>query len=109
MWRNKLGVSLVVLLTGMLLSGVQAQALRDPTLPGTGAVAGSPPVAPQSDNLVLSSIVSSDASAFVVINDGIYAVGDVVQGVRIVAIDSRSVSLSDGRKLDLFHALADKQ
>jgi len=96
-------VSLLVLLT----STVHAETLRDPTRPGRGGVITDARASGQANALVLNSIVKGETSSHAVINNKIFVLGDRVQGVKIVRIDSSSVSLADGRKLKMYQAITE--
>jgi len=96
-------VSLLVLVT----STVHAETLRDPTRPGRGAVITDTRVAGQANALVLQSVMKGETSSHAVINNKIFVLGDRVQGVKIVRIDSNSVSLADGRKLKMYQAITE--
>ncbi|WP_164839082.1 MSHA biogenesis protein MshK [Shewanella livingstonensis] len=91
----------------LLMSVANAQTLRDPTLPGQGFIA----VMAKTDNqsLVLNSIVSGQHS-YAVINNIILSVGDTVSGsgLRVSKINKDYVTLSDGRKLQLFQSITER-
>ena len=89
----------------ILVASVQAQSLRDPTLPSQGFQRAA--MVNDKQGLVLNSVVNG-AHSYAVINNKIMKVGDNVQGVRIVAIGTGHVSLSDGRKLQLFQSITER-
>ncbi|WP_394203821.1 MSHA biogenesis protein MshK [Shewanella waksmanii] len=96
--------SLLVIL--LLPTLVQAQSLRDPTRPSASVYQQQSASSDVSDSgLVLQSIVVSGKDASAVINNKIYLVGDRVQGVVIAKIQSESVTLADGRKLQMYQAI----
>lgn len=88
-----------------LTFAAQGQTLRDPTLPSP--TYQSEAVANTQQSLVLNSVING-ASSYAVINNKIMKVGDSVQGVRIVSIGKSHVSLSDGRKLQLFQSVTQR-
>lgn len=96
-------VSLLVLQT----STIHADTLRDPTRPGKGAVITDTRVSGHANALVLKSIVKGETLSHAVINNKIFVLGDRVQGVKIVRIDTSSVSLADGRKLKMYQAITE--
>lgn len=98
-------VTTMLILLG--ISAAQADTLRDPTRPGHGAVAISSAAADIDTSLTLNSVVKAEASSYAVINNKIFSLGDRVQGVTITAIDTISVSLSDGRKLTMYQAITE--
>lgn len=91
----------------LLMSAANAQTLRDPTLPGQGYVAAITKTDNQS--LVLNSIVSGQ-NTYAVINNIILSVGDTVSGsgLRVSKINKDYVTLSDGRKLQLFKSITER-
>ncbi|GGQ15189.1 MSHA biogenesis protein MshK [Shewanella litoralis] len=111
MLLNRISVSALVLVVGSLMlltTHAKAQSLRDPTLPGQGYVAVSSSIAPK-QAMVLNSIVNGQR-AYAVINNNILSVGDTVSGIglRVTAIGQDSVTLSDGRKLQLFQSITER-
>lgn len=105
MLRNKPYIFIVLM---SLSLSVSAETLRDPTLPGKGDTGAIAVNQTQHRPLVLNSIVSSNGSAYAVINNKIVALGGSIQGVKVVRIDTSSVSLSDGRKLTLFQTITER-
>ncbi|MGX9461678.1 MSHA biogenesis protein MshK [Shewanella sp. A14] len=91
----------------ILVSAVNAQSLRDPTMPGQGFIAVKAPEDNQA--LVLNSIVSGQ-NTYAVINNIILSVGDAVNGsgLRISKISQDYVTLSDGSKLQLFQSITER-
>ncbi len=96
-------VSLLVLLT----TSIHAETLRDPTRPGRGAVIVEVTSSGHVNALVLNSVLKGETSSHAVINNKIFVLGDRVQGVKIVRIDTSSVSLADGRKLKMYQAITE--
>lgn len=96
-----------LIFSGILSLGcfaVNGQSLRDPTLP---AKVGHTAQALQAESdLVLHSIVKGEHS-YVVINDKILKLGERIQGLSIINISHRDVTLSDGRKLTLFQSITE--
>ncbi|MCW3170884.1 MSHA biogenesis protein MshK [Shewanella sp. FYR11-62] len=88
-----------------LVFAAHGQTLRDPTLPSKNYQ--SEAVTNTQQSLVLNSVIHG-ASSYAVINNKIMKVGDRVQGVRIVSIGKSHVSLSDGRKLQLFQSVTQR-
>ncbi|WP_299790247.1 MSHA biogenesis protein MshK [uncultured Shewanella sp.] len=99
--------SLLVSLLVLLTSTVHAETLRDPTRPGRGAAIVDAGSSGTGSALVLNSIVKAESASHAVINNKIFVVGDRVQGVKIVRIDTGSVSLADGRKLKMYQAITE--
>ncbi|WP_373284922.1 MSHA biogenesis protein MshK [Shewanella inventionis] len=110
--RNNISVTTLAVAASsliiLLVSQAEAQTLRDPTLPSQGYTA------PQASHvsqqaLVLNSIVNGQR-AYAVINNNILSVGDSISGIglRITAIGQDSVTLSDGRKLQLFQSITER-
>ncbi len=97
--------SVIALLILLAISGAQAETLRDPTRPGHGAIVASSTSTEVDTSLILNSVVKAKASSYAVINNKIFSLGDRVQGVTITAIDTISVSLSDGRRLTMYQAV----
>ncbi len=52
-------------------------------------------------NLVLNGVLMSDQNQTAVINNQFYHLGDVVGGMRIVAIELNNVKLQDGNKITM--------
>ncbi len=107
MLQNKINtVAFAVSLMMLLMSATNAQTLRDPTLPSQGFLA----VKALDDNqaLVLNSIVNGQ-HAYAIINNIILSVGDAVNGsgLRVSKISKDYVTLSDGRKLQLFQSITE--
>lgn len=88
----------------MACFAVNGQSLRDPTLPAKVQQAEQGQQAESS--LVLHSIVTGEHS-YVVINDKILKLGERIQGLSIIKISNRDVTLSDGRKLTLFQSITE--
>jgi MSHA biogenesis protein MshK len=106
--RNKINaMAYASSLMMLLMSAANAQTLRDPTLPGQGFVA----VQAKADNqsLVLNSIVNGQ-NTYAVINNIILSVGDAISGsgLRVSKINKDDVTLSDGRKLQLFQSITER-
>jgi len=96
-------VSLLVLLT----TSIHAETLRDPTRPGRGVVIVKAASSDHVNALVLNSVLKGETSSHAVINNKIFVLGDRVQGIKIVRIDTSSVSLADGRKLKMYQAITE--
>lgn len=107
MLPKKISALLIAFLCSTIGFSSNATALRDPTLPGN--FSGKTDVETDSSNntLVLNSVVKNNASAYAVINNQIFTLGERVKGVKIVKIADDSVSLADGRKLTMFQAITD--
>ncbi len=107
MLAKKISALLIACLGCTLTSQLNAASLRDPTLPGDAS--GKVDVATHSSDqsLILNSVVKTDNSAYAVINDQIFTLGERVKGIKIVGIAKDSVSLADGRKLEMFQAVTD--
>lgn len=105
MLLNKINPYIMSSLLSLVVFSAHGQTLRDPTLPSASYQAVV--ITDAAKSLVLSSIING-ASSFAVINNQIMKVGDRVQGVRIVAIGKSQVSLSDGRKLQLFQSVTER-
>ncbi|UJF21989.1 MSHA biogenesis protein MshK [Shewanella sp. OMA3-2] len=105
MLLNKINPYVVISLLSLVVFAADGQTLRDPTLPSASYQAVT--ITDTAESLVLSSVING-ASSFAVINNKIMKVGDRVQGVRIVAIGKSQVSLSDGRKLQLFQSVTER-
>lgn len=108
MLQNKINTMAYASCLMMLsITGANAQSLRDPTLPGQGFIA----VKVKTDNqsLVLNSIVNGQ-HAYAVINNIILAVGDAISGsgLRVSSISQDDVTLSNGRKLQLFQSITER-
>ncbi|WP_258405064.1 MSHA biogenesis protein MshK [Shewanella psychrotolerans] len=86
---------------------VQAQSLRDPTRPGIGGVSISENPQSVTEKLKLNSVLISSGSATAIFNNKIYAIGDLVQGVKIVRINNKGVWLADGRQFALYQAVTE--
>lgn len=92
----------------MLVASVDAQSLRDPTLPGQGYAVVTTPQNITQQSLILNSIVNGQ-HAYAVINNKIVAVGDTVNnGLTVSSISQDNVTLSDGRKLQLFQSITER-
>ncbi|MDD8060261.1 MULTISPECIES: SctD/MshK family protein [Shewanella] len=102
-------MALAIVVTSLLLvASVNAQTLRDPTLPGQGYAVVSQPQNMTQQSLVLNSIVNGQ-NAYAVINNKIVAVGDTVNdGLTVSSIGQDNVTLSDGRKLQLFQSITER-
>jgi MSHA biogenesis protein MshK len=85
-------------------SMANAQTLRDPTLPASSVLGQSSPE--KASGLVLHSIIKGQQS-YVIINDQILKLGGKIQGLTIINISHRDVTLSDGRKLTLFKSVTE--
>lgn len=83
----------------------QDKKLRDPTLPSGQYQAVKN--LERNPTIVLNSIVTGP-STHAVINNKIVNVGDTIQGVKVVKISSSQVTLSDGRKLQLFQSVTER-
>jgi MSHA biogenesis protein MshK len=106
--RNKINpMAYASCLMMLLVFAANAQTLRDPTLPGQGFIA----VKAKADNqsLMLNSIVNGQHS-YAVINNIILSVGDAISGsgLRVSKISKDYVTLSDGRKLQLFQSITER-
>ncbi|MCL1100665.1 MSHA biogenesis protein MshK [Shewanella saliphila] len=101
-------MALAFVATSLLLAAsVNAQSLRDPTLPGQGYAVVTPQNISQ-QSLVLNSIVNGQ-HAYAVINNKIVAVGGKVNnGLTVSSIGQDNVTLSDGRKLQLFQSITER-
>lgn len=111
MLLNRISVNALAVMVSsvmMFASPAEAQSLRDPTLPSQGYVAVSSNAVPQ-QTMVLNSIVNGQR-AYAVINNNILSVGDTISGVglRVTSIGQDSVTLSDGRKLQLFQSITER-
>lgn len=107
MLQNKINpVMSVVSLIMLLMSATNAQTLRDPTLPSQGFLAVK--TVDNKQDLVLNSIVNGQ-HAYAIINNIILSVGDAVNGsgLRVSKINNTDVTLSDGRKLQLFKTITE--
>lgn len=102
---NKINPYVMISVLSLVVFTAHGQTLRDPTLPS--ASYQTVVIVNATESLVLSSIING-ASSFAVINNKIMKVGDRVQGVRIVSIGKSQVSLSDGRKLQLFQSVTER-
>ncbi|GIU12147.1 MSHA biogenesis protein MshK [Shewanella sp. MBTL60-007] len=107
MLPKKISGLLIAFLCSTLGFNLNAATLRDPTLPGNTSEKGKVVSGSSSRHLVLNSVVKKDSSAYAVINNQIYTLGERVKGVKIVHIGKDTVSLSDGRKLTMFQAITD--
>ena len=107
MLPNKISALLIAFLASTLGFNLNAETLRDPTLPGNWSARADVDTNLVDDSLVLNSVVKNDTTAFAVINNQIFTVGERVKGVKIVKIDEDTVSLADGRKLTMFQAITD--
>lgn len=92
------GVAIVVL--GCVLCAAAAAEelpLRDPTRPYDRAAA--PPAVPGAPRYVLTGVLVSDRRRVAVINGGLFAEGDRVDGARVERIEPHRVHLSrDGNE-----------
>ena len=95
------------ILMSVLSCSLNAASLRDPTLPGAGAMISSAQTAVVDKTLTLNSVLIKQSGAVAVINNEIYKEGQRVQGVKIVHIGKDAVSLADGRKLTMFKAITE--
>ncbi len=79
------------------------QTLRDPTKPSNFMALQTD----QNNNngvLTLNSIVTG-SQPFIVVNDEIKTIGDSINNVKIIQIETNSVELADGRRLTLFETI----
>lgn len=105
---SQLKISLPFALILLLVTSMtQAETLRDPTRPGLGAIVLASTASDEGTQLVLNSVLKSGSSSIAVINNKMFALGERVQGVKITAINTTSVSLSDGRKLTMYQAITE--
>ncbi len=107
MLPKKISALLIVFLCSSLGLNLHAATLRDPTKPGHSSGQSTVVKTSTNNQLVLNSIVKKDSSAYAVINNQIFALGERVKGVKIVHIGKDSVSLANGRKLTMFQAITD--
>ncbi|MCK8045814.1 MSHA biogenesis protein MshK [Shewanella sp. 1CM18E] len=107
MLPTKISALLIAFLCSTIGFSVNATALRDPTLPGDASGKADVVTSSTNNNLVLNSVVKNNTSAYAVINNQIFTLGERVKGVKIVGIGEDSVSLADGRKLTMFQAITD--
>lgn len=98
---------ILVLLVLVLTVSVQAETLRDPTRPGREVGVASTAIPDKGHALQINSIVNAGTNSHAVINNQIYVVGDRVQGVKITRIGINSVSLADGRKLNMYQIITE--
>ncbi|MEC4725439.1 MSHA biogenesis protein MshK [Shewanella sp. D64] len=98
---------ILAMLVLVLMASVQAETLRDPTRPGKEVGSASTATPEKGHALQLNSIISAGTNSHVVINNQIYVVGDRVQGVKITQIGINSVSLADGRKLNMYQIITE--
>lgn len=112
MLLNRISVSGIYIVAAgfmtLFVGHANAQTLRDPTLPSQGYVAVQVDSGSQ-QALVLNSIVNGQR-AYAVINNHILSVGDTISGIglRVSSIGQDSVTLSDGRKLQLFQSITER-
>jgi MSHA biogenesis protein MshK len=99
-----LGLALVSGLACFIGSVANAQTLRDPTLPASALLGEASQE--KASGLVLHSIIKGEQS-YVIINDQILKLGGRIQGLTIINISHRDVTLSDGRTLTLFKSVTE--
>ncbi|KPH62192.1 hypothetical protein AMS58_09795 [Pseudoalteromonas porphyrae] len=80
-----------------------AQTLKDPTRPQTITTKGSGNVL--TGNLILQSIIKKQQGYKAIISGQLYAIGDQIDGYKVLAINSKRVVLANDNKqikLDLY-------
>ena len=107
MLPKKSSALLIAFLCSTLGFNLNAATLRDPTKPGYSSGKSASVKTTTNKSLVLNSIVKNDNSAYAVINNQIFTLGESVKGVKVVHIGKDRVSLADGRKLTMFQAITD--
>lgn len=100
--KNFLHCSLWLILICASVTAV-AQTLKDPTRPQTITAKGSGNVL--TGNLILQSIIKKQQGYKAIISGQLYAIGDQIDGYKVLAINSKRVVLANDNKqikLDLY-------
>ncbi|WP_133309450.1 MSHA biogenesis protein MshK [Parashewanella spongiae] len=96
-------LTLLALLNNAVEAQTKDQTLRDPTQPSKFTALRSDNIG-NNGKLTLNSIVTG-SQPFIVVNDEIKTIGDSINNVKIIQIETNSVELADGRRLTLFETI----